>query len=140
MTGGVRVFSTESGAKGVNISHSTCVVLNRKLARDSEEAGLAEEVLLVVHFAVFKGNNLLRGDLFNLFLFNRSIFVLFILLCFFLLVGILFGSFYLVFLSNVLIQGCLSDSFFNLGESSGDLEHLSSTLTITGSNNRGVDV
>jgi len=69
MAGGVGVLSTESRAKGVDVSHSAVIVLHCQLTRDSEEGRLVKEVLSVVKFAFVEGNHLL------LFLFSFLLFL-----------------------------------------------------------------
>lgn len=59
MAGSVGVFSSESRSKGVDVTHSTVVVLNCQLTRDGEVSGLSKEVFSVVHLTLMERNSLL---------------------------------------------------------------------------------
>lgn len=48
MSGSVGVFSSESGAEGVDVTESASVGLNRKLTRNSQISGFLEEILIVI--------------------------------------------------------------------------------------------
>jgi len=59
MAGSVGVFSSESRSEGVDVTHSTVVVLNCQLTRDSEVGGFVKEVFSVVHLTLVERNSLL---------------------------------------------------------------------------------
>lgn len=59
MAGSVGVFSSESRSKGVDVTHSTVVVLNCQLTRDGEVGGLIKEVFSIVHLALMERNRIL---------------------------------------------------------------------------------
>ncbi len=51
MSGGIGVFSSESGSESVNIAHRAGVVFSWQLATDSQESRLFEEIFCVIdHF------------------------------------------------------------------------------------------
>jgi hypothetical protein len=69
MSCSIRVFSSKSGSKGIDITHRTGIVFSGKLATDCEESRFFEEIFCVVH----NFGGLVLGDFVNsFFLFGEN--------------------------------------------------------------------
>jgi hypothetical protein len=163
MSSGVRVFSSESWSKGVDISHTVGKGFNVKLSTHTKESSFTKHIFFVINLLLLEWNwsevkeitffwlffLLLLFFLAFLWFFTSSeIFSCFLFLGFFLLdffkgfgVSDFFKfSFGLWSLGVSLKSSHFADWFVRMWKSSGNSKHFSSTFAIRSSDNWSMDV
>ena len=154
MTGGVGVLGSEGWAEGVAVTKSNSESLNVELTTDTQKCWLGEHVLFVINNLLFKGHGsevekmivtLAFCVLLFLFVFLWLLTLSCVLGCLFLL-GLFLGLLHsLDFLGGLWdfqmsLELSLGDWLIVIWKHGSNLEHLSSTLAVRGSDDWGVDV